>query len=80
MQKLVGFEMTERGIPRHDYAILDKDGNTIGRVTSGTQSPSLNKAIGLGYVKTACSDQGTDIFVHIRDKKVAAKVSRVPFV
>jgi aminomethyltransferase len=50
-QKLVGFEMIDRGIPRHDYAIVDADGNNIGRVTSGTQSPSLQKAIGMGYVK-----------------------------
>ncbi len=79
-QKLVGFEMTERGIPRHGYTIMDKSGDTIGRVTSGTQSPSLNKAIGLGYVKTEFAELGTDIFISIRDKKIAAQVSKVPFV
>lgn len=78
-QKLVGFEMKERGIPRHGYSITNKDGVTIGRVTSGTQSPSLNKAIGLGYVQTEYADQGTDIFICIRDKKIAAQVSKVPF-
>lgn len=79
-KRLIGFEMTERGIPRHDYPIVDKDGNQIGRVTSGTQSPSLNKAIGLGYVKTGFADQGMEIFIRIRDKNVKAQVSKVPFV
>ena len=79
-KKLAGFEMTERGIPRHDYPIVDKDGNQIGRVTSGTQSPSLNKAIGLGYVETEFADQGMEIFIRIRDKSVKAQVSKVPFV
>lgn len=79
-KRLAGFEMTERGIPRHDYPIVDKDGNQIGRVTSGTQSPSLNKAIGLGYVETEFADQGMEIFIRIRDKSVKAQVSKVPFV
>ena len=79
-KKLAGFEMTERGIPRHDYPIVDKDGNTIGKVTSGTQSPSLGKAIGLGYVPTASASPGTEIFIRIRDKDIAAKVSKIPFV
>lgn len=78
-QKLVGLEMTERGIPRHDYPIVDKDGNVIGRVTSGTQSPSLGKAIGLGYVSTAFTTPGTTVFIRIRDKNVAAQISKVPF-
>ena len=78
-QKLVGFEMTERGIPRHDYPIVDKSGNIIGKVTSGTQSPSLNKAIGMGYVQTTFASPGTDIFIRIRDKNIAAQVSKVPF-
>lgn len=78
-QKLVGLEMTERGIPRHDYPIVDKDGNVIGRVTSGTQSPSLGKAIGLGYVSTAFTAPGTTVFIRIRDKNVAAQISKVPF-
>lgn len=79
-KKLVGFEMTERGIPRHHYPITDQAGNIIGTVTSGTQSPTLNKAIGLGYVKTTFANPGTDIFISIRDKHVKAQVSRLPFV
>ncbi|RWY52369.1 glycine cleavage system aminomethyltransferase GcvT [Mucilaginibacter gilvus] len=78
-QKLVGFEMIDRGIPRHDYAIVDADGNNIGRVTSGTQSPSLQKAIGLGYVKNEFAKEGSEIFISIRDNKVKAKVVKPPF-
>lgn len=78
-QKLVGFEMIERGIPRHDYEIVDAEGNNIGKVTSGTQSPSLQKAIGLGYVKTEFAKEGTEIFIKIRDNSVKAKVVKPPF-
>lgn len=78
-RKLVGFEMLERGIPRHDYLIKDAAGNTIGRVTSGTQSPSLNKAIGLGYVDTAHASLDTEIFIEIRKNSLKAKVCKVPF-
>ena len=78
-QKLVGFEMIDRGIPRHDYPIVDADGNNIGRVTSGTQSPSLQKAIGLGYVKNEFAKEGSEIFISIRDNKVKAKVVKPPF-
>jgi aminomethyltransferase len=78
-QKLVGFEMVDRGIPRHDYEIVDGDGNTIGKVTSGTQSPSLQKAIGLGYVKNEFAKEGTDIFIKIRDNSVKAKIVKPPF-
>ncbi|GAA4094036.1 glycine cleavage system aminomethyltransferase GcvT [Mucilaginibacter panaciglaebae] len=78
-QKLVGFEMIDRGIPRHDYEIVDAEGNNIGKVTSGTQSPSLQKAIGLGYVKTGFTKEGTEIFVKIRDNAVKAKVVKPPF-
>jgi len=78
-QKLVGFEMIDRGIPRHDYEIVDAGGNNIGKVTSGTQSPSLQKAIGLGYVKTEFAKEGTEIFVKIRDNAVKAKVVKPPF-
>jgi aminomethyltransferase len=78
-KKLVGFEMIDRGIPRHDYIIQDAAGNTIGKVTSGTQSPSLNKAIGLGYVKTEFSKADSEIFIVIRDKAIKAKVSKIPF-
>ncbi|WP_342646534.1 glycine cleavage system aminomethyltransferase GcvT [Mucilaginibacter sp. CSA2-8R] len=78
-KKLVGFEMLERGIPRHDYEIVDADGNVIGRVTSGTQSPSLQKAIGMGYVDQAYSKEGSEIFIKIRDNKVKAQVVKLPF-
>ncbi|MBM3402290.1 MAG: glycine cleavage system aminomethyltransferase GcvT [Bacteroidetes bacterium] len=78
-RKLVGYEMIERGIPRHDYEILDADGNLIGKVTSGTQSPSLQKGIGMGYVKTAFSKIGTDIYIKIRDNKILARVVKMPF-
>ncbi len=79
-QKLVGFEMIERGIPRHDYEIVDAEGNIIGRVTSGTQSPTLKKSIGLGYVNTEFSKAGSEIFIHIRNQKVKAEVKKAPFV
>jgi aminomethyltransferase len=78
-KKLVGFEMIERGIPRQHYPIVDANGNTIGEVTSGTQSPSLNKAIGMGYVKTEFSKPNTEIFILIREKPIKAKVVTLPF-
>jgi len=78
-KKLVGFEMIERGIPRQHYPIIDANGNTIGEVTSGTQSPSLNKAIGMGYVKTEFSKPDTEIFILIREKPIKAKVVTLPF-
>jgi aminomethyltransferase len=79
-RKLVGFEMIERGIPRHDYLIKDAAGNTIGKVCSGTQSPSLNKAVGLGYVTVEHSCIDNDIFIEIRNNLVKAKVVKIPFV
>ena len=78
-KKLIGFELTERGVPRHDYEIVDKDGNVIGIVTSGTMAPSLNKGIGLGYVKTEFTAPDTEIFIRIRKNDVAAKVVKPPF-
>jgi len=78
-KKLVGFEMIDRGIPRQHYAIKDAEGNVIGEVTSGTQSPSLNKGIGMGYIATAFSKANTEIFIDIRDKAIKAKVVKVPF-
>ncbi|MFN5545105.1 MAG: aminomethyltransferase family protein, partial [Bacteroidota bacterium] len=79
-KKLVGFEMLERGgIPRQHHNIKDAAGNTIGEVTSGTQSPSLSKAIGMGYVAAAFSKPDTEIFIEIRDKAIKAKVVKVPF-
>jgi aminomethyltransferase len=79
LRKLVAFEMLERAIPRHDYLIVDKEGISIGKVTSGTMSPSLNKGIGMGYVSTAMSHIDTEIFIQIRDKNIPAKVVKLPF-
>ena len=78
-RKLVGFELIDRGIPRHDYEIVDANGNNIGIVTSGTQAPSLGKAIGMGYVKTEFAAADTEIYILIRDKKIAAKAVKMPF-
>jgi len=78
-KKLVGFEMLERGIPRHDYLIKDAAGNQIGVVTSGTQAPSLNKAIGLGYVAIAHAAVDSEIYIDIRNSLVKAKVVKAPF-
>ncbi len=78
-RKLVGFEMVDRGIPRHDYEIVDADGNVIGKVTSGTQAPSLQKAIGMGYVAKEFSKESTEIYIKIRDNRVKAQVVKFPF-
>lgn len=78
-RKLVGFELLERGIPRHDYEIVDKDGNVIGMVTSGTMAPSLGKGIGMGYVTVEHSKIDSEIFIRIRKNDVPAKVVKMPF-
>lgn len=78
-RKLVAFEMIDRGIPRHGYPIQDANGNVIGEVTSGTQSPSLQKAIGMGYVTTANSKEGSEIYINVRDKGLKASVVKLPF-
>ena len=78
-KKLVGFEMIDRGIPRHDYEICDATGKVIGKVTSGTQSPSLQKAIGLGYVQSDFAKEDTEIFVNIRENLVKAQIVKFPF-
>jgi len=78
-RKLVGFEMIDKGIPRHGYEIKDQAGTVIGVVTSGTQSPSLGKAIGMGYVRTAFAGIDTPIFIKVRDKLLQAKVAKMPF-
>ncbi|MBK5214223.1 MAG: glycine cleavage system aminomethyltransferase GcvT [Flavobacteriaceae bacterium] len=78
-RKLIGFELNERGIPRHDYEIVDKDGKNIGIVTSGTMAPSLNKGIGMGYVTIGNSAPGTEIFIQIRNKPVGATIVKTPF-
>jgi aminomethyltransferase len=78
-RKLVGFEMIDRGIPRHDYPVADANGQVIGKVTSGTQSPTLGKAIGLAYVNTEFAKSGSEICIMIRDKAVKAIVCKIPF-
>lgn len=79
LKKLVGFELLERGIPRHNYEIVDSEGVKIGRVTSGTMSPTLKKAIGMGYVNKEMSLEGNDIYIKIRNKQVPAKIVKTPF-
>lgn len=78
-RKLIAFEMIDRGIPRHDYKIVDGSGNEIGKVTSGTMSPSMKKAIGLGYVKTEYAGLDSEIFIEVRDKPLKAQVVKLPF-
>ena len=78
-RKLVAFAMQERAVPRHDYEIVDAQGNNIGIVTSGTMSPSLNIGIGLGYVTTAFAGVDSEIFIRIRKNDVLAKVVKLPF-
>jgi aminomethyltransferase len=78
-RKLIGFEMIDKGIPRHGYEIKDHSGMLIGYVTSGTQSPSLGKAIGMGYVRNMFAIIDTTIFIKVRDKLLLAKVVKVPF-
>ncbi|MEO6719713.1 MAG: glycine cleavage system aminomethyltransferase GcvT [Ferruginibacter sp.] len=79
-KKLVGFEMLEKGIARHDYIIKDFEGSDIGKVTSGTQSPSLGKAIGIGYVNVYHAPIGTEIYISVRNTLLKAKVVKMPFV
>jgi aminomethyltransferase len=78
-RKLIGFELIDRGIPRHDYEIVDANGNNIGIVTSGTMAPSLGKGIGMGYVATEFAGVDSDIYIQIRNNKVKAKVVKMPF-
>ncbi|RRB04118.1 glycine cleavage system aminomethyltransferase GcvT [Larkinella rosea] len=79
-RKLVGFELIDRGIPRSHYELCDADGNRIGEVTSGTQSPTLGKGIGMGYVPTEYSKPGSELFVKVRDRLLKAQVVKLPFV
>jgi aminomethyltransferase len=78
-RKLVGFEMVDKGIPRHGYEIKDFSGMPIGVVTSGTQAPSLGKAIGMGYVRSVFAAMDTKIYIKVRDKLLIAKVVKLPF-
>lgn len=78
-RRLTGFIMEDRGIPRHDYAVLNADGENIGVVTSGTQAPSLGKAIGMAYLQKDYLAEGTEIFIQVRNKQLKAKVVKPPF-
>ncbi|SMG11934.1 glycine cleavage system aminomethyltransferase GcvT [Arenibacter troitsensis] len=78
-KKLVAFELDEKGIPRHDYDIVDPNGMKIGVVTSGTMSPSMGKGIGLGYVPTELSQIGGKIHIQIRKNAVPATIVKLPF-
>ena len=78
-KKLVAFELVDKGIPRHGYDIVDASNTVVGRVTSGTMSPSLQKAIGLGYVAKDFSKTDTEIFIQVRNKTLKAKVVKPPF-
>lgn len=78
-KKLMGFEMIDRGIARHDYEICNEHGDPIGRVTSGTQSPSLNKAIGMGYVDVPYCQLDTNIFIKVRNNLLKARLVKMPF-
>lgn len=79
-RKLIGFELQERGIPRHEYEIVDSEGNTIGHVTSGTMSPVKKIGIGLGYVDKPFYKRDTEIFIRVRNKDLKAKIVKLPFV
>jgi len=79
-KKLVGFEMLEKAIPRHDYEVVDAEGKIIGKVTSGTMSPMKKVGIGLAYVDKANFKLDTEIFIRIRNKDIPAKVVKLPFV
>lgn len=78
-RKLVGLEMVDKGIPRHGYKIQDAEGNEIGYVTSGTQSPTLGKAIAIAYVNKGFAAEGNEVFVVVRDKALKAQVVKMPF-
>ncbi len=79
-KKLVGFKMIDKGIPRHDYAIKDNSGNTIGKVTSGTMSPVLGVGIGLGYVSQEFATPDSEIFIDVRGRGLKAVVSKLPLI
>lgn len=78
-KKLVGFELIDRGIPRQHYPICSADGTVIGEVTSGTMSPTLNKAIGMGYVSSENGAAGSEIYIEVRGKLLKAQVVKIPF-
>lgn len=79
-KKLIGFELTDKGVPRHDYPVVDAEGNVIGKVTSGTQSPMKKIGLGLAYVDKPHFKVGSEIFIQVRNKNIPAKVVKTPFV
>ena len=79
-RRLRGFILKERGIPRHDYELVNSEGSVIGKVTSGTMSPVLGKGIGMGYVAKEYCAFGTEIFVKIRNKTIPAEIVKLPFI
>ncbi len=78
-RRLIGFEMIDKGVPRHGYDVVDADGNKIGVVTSGTMGPSVKKGIGMAYVPKAYMKSGSEIFISIREKSLKAQVVKMPF-
>lgn len=78
-QKLVAFKLTERGIPRTGYEVVNEKGDVIGKVTSGTMSPLSKEGIGLGYIRPEYTSIGTKIAVRIRNKDIAAEIVKLPF-
>ncbi len=78
-RRLVGFEMVDKGIPRHGYDVVDAEGNKIGVVTSGTMGPSVKKGVGMAYVPANCMKAGSEIFISIREKALKAQVVKMPF-
>lgn len=78
-KKLIGFELVDRGVPRQGYDVCDSDGNTIGKVTSGTKTPSLQNPVGLAYVSSAFSKVDTELFIKVREQLIKAKVVKLPF-
>jgi aminomethyltransferase len=78
-RRLVGFELIDKGVPRHGYDVVDASGNKIGVVTSGTMGPSVKKGIGMAYVPMAFAKSGSEIFISIRDKAIKAQVVKMPF-
>ena len=78
-KKLIGFELIDKGVPRHGYMIMNENDDVIGEVTSGTMSPSLKKGIGMGYVAIEKATIETEIFIQIRNKSIKAKIVKLPF-
>ena len=78
--KLIGFKMLDKGIPRQEYKVLSSSEDEIGRVTSGTMSPCLNEGVGIAYVLKEFADEGTELLIQVRQRKLRAQVVKTPFV